>query len=443
MAAPFVSGIAAIVRSTNPLLTVTDVKNALIQNASRANSWDQYWGYGLPNATASIQAAYASNGRLTPLFALHDPTDDGYIQTTVPQMARAAWWQTLLPKSNPARQYRSYAFLGNTIAGYIRFPGFDLPIYPPRSGQDGERPRARVRLFTTPKDNVGQTLDPVYRLSRLDGNVVRHVMAVGDADKNSAVSFGWTLDGVEGYIYPASIAQPNGTVPIHRWVKSSNIKYVLAPVGDSAVWTARGFSSEGLRGYAFVTDAIFADVPYGHSAQGDIEAMYHHQITTGCGANPPIYCPTQYVTRAQIAAFVGRAEHGPGWALPSHTSIFIDVSNSHALKDWVMQTYYEGIMGACPGSPGYFCPDTALTREEMAQILLRGKYGGSYTPPPPGAQIFADVPTTSPWAPWIHKLYQDGITSGCAASPLRYCPASPVTREDMARFLSRTYGLLQ
>jgi uncharacterized delta-60 repeat protein len=42
------------------------------------------------------------------------------------------------------------------------------------------------------------------------------------------------------------------------------------------------------------------------------------------------------------------------------------------------------------------------------------------------------------WAqPWIERLYASGITAGCATSPLRYCPAKPVTRAQMAVFLLR------
>jgi hypothetical protein len=50
---------------------------------------------------------------------------------------------------------------------------------------------------------------------------------------------------------------------------------------------------------------------------------------------------------------------------------------------------------------------------------------------------FQDVPTTY-WA-WmfIERLYASGITSGCAADPLRYCPEDTVTRAQMAVFLER------
>jgi hypothetical protein len=48
---------------------------------------------------------------------------------------------------------------------------------------------------------------------------------------------------------------------------------------------------------------------------------------------------------------------------------------------------------------------------------------------------FADVPL-SYWANgFIERLYISGITGGCGASPLRYCPTTAVTRDQMAVFI--------
>ncbi len=56
-----------------------------------------------------------------------------------------------------------------------------------------------------------------------------------------------------------------------------------------------------------------------------------------------------------------------------------------------------------------------------------------------GPQIFADVPVLDKeWMqPWVENFYSKGITTGCAASPLRYCPENPVTRAAMAVFVLR------
>ncbi|MGB6896437.1 MAG: S-layer homology domain-containing protein, partial [Dehalococcoidia bacterium] len=50
---------------------------------------------------------------------------------------------------------------------------------------------------------------------------------------------------------------------------------------------------------------------------------------------------------------------------------------------------------------------------------------------------FADV-AKSHWAwKYIEGLYRSGVTGGCSASPLMYCPGNSVTRAQMAIFLLR------
>jgi len=49
--------------------------------------------------------------------------------------------------------------------------------------------------------------------------------------------------------------------------------------------------------------------------------------------------------------------------------------------------------------------------------------------------MFTDVPANDPFRPFIEELYNDGITAGCLANPLMYCPNASVTRAQMAVFL--------
>jgi hypothetical protein len=59
--------------------------------------------------------------------------------------------------------------------------------------------------------------------------------------------------------------------------------------------------------------------------------------------------------------------------------------------------------------------------------------------PPPGFATFADVPVTHFYFRYIEALAATGITAGCA--PILYCPDAPVTRAQMAVFLSVALGL--
>jgi hypothetical protein len=56
-------------------------------------------------------------------------------------------------------------------------------------------------------------------------------------------------------------------------------------------------------------------------------------------------------------------------------------------------------------------------------------------------QPFTDVLPTDPYFDYISLMSNYGITLGCLASPPLYCPASPVTRAEMATFLVRAYDV--
>ncbi|MEO6193875.1 MAG: S-layer homology domain-containing protein [Thermoanaerobaculia bacterium] len=115
--------------------------------------------------------------------------------------------------------------------------------------------------------------------------------------------------------------------------------------------------------------------------------------------------------------------------------LFSDVPTSYAFFKYIQGLYASEITSGC--AVGQFCPDSSITREQMAVFLVRGVHGATFVPPP-ATGIFSDVPVASFYAPYIEQLYTDGITSGCGTSPLTYCPSSPVTRAQMAVFLLRS-----
>ncbi len=61
---------------------------------------------------------------------------------------------------------------------------------------------------------------------------------------------------------------------------------------------------------------------------------------------------------------------------------------------------------------------------------------GPYTPPAcvPGVP-FSDITCTTGFDPWIEQFALDGITAGCGGG--KYCPSSPVTRDQMAVFIEK------
>jgi len=58
---------------------------------------------------------------------------------------------------------------------------------------------------------------------------------------------------------------------------------------------------------------------------------------------------------------------------------------------------------------------------------------------PPASPTFADVPNGHPFYQFVEALGASGITGGCGSG--NYCPEAPLTRGQMAVFLSKALGL--
>lgn len=114
---------------------------------------------------------------------------------------------------------------------------------------------------------------------------------------------------------------------------------------------------------------------------------------------------------------------------------FADVPYGHWSESYIHRLYNAGITGGCGTSPLMYCPGATVTRDQMAIFLLRGAHYPTNYVPPAASGMFTDVPASYWAASWIEQLAADGITGGCGAG--NYCPALPVTRDQMAVFLLR------
>ncbi len=116
---------------------------------------------------------------------------------------------------------------------------------------------------------------------------------------------------------------------------------------------------------------------------------------------------------------------------------FLDVPPAHPFHDFVNTIRRHEVTAGCLDGKS-FCPDASITRGEMAVFLIKALAGSGYGPPP-ATGIFADVPPDYFAIDWVEDLYNRGITGGCIAVPLQYCPDRPVTRAEMAVFLLKTH----
>ena len=147
-------------------------------------------------------------------------------------------------------------------------------------------------------------------------------------------------------------------------------------------------------------------------------------MTGGCAPN--YYCPNNPVTRAQMAVFLLKSKYGAAHVPPAATgAVFTDVPAGSFAAAWIEELASLGVTSGCGN--GVYCPNSSVTRKQMATFLLKTKLGSGHVPPSP-AGVFADVPMADASAPWIEELYADAITGGCLTNPLRYCPTDPNTR---------------
>ena len=127
------------------------------------------------------------------------------------------------------------------------------------------------------------------------------------------------------------VATVTGTRPTAHW--DARLDEVLS-TGIVKSWTVHIGES-------------FPDVPRSQPFYAFIENLFHNAITGGCGAGN--YCPDASVTRAQMAVFLLKSEHDAQYTPPACAGVFGDVPCPSQFADWIEQLSAEGITGGCGG----------------------------------------------------------------------------------------------
>jgi len=167
----------------------------------------------------------------------------------------------------------------------------------------------------------------------------------------------------------------------------------------------------------------------GNVHEGNIEAIAAVGITLGCDTE--LYCPSDTVTRGQMAAFINRAVD-----LPDAPGDYFSDDNGSPFEPDINRLAQAGVTLGCDSS-GNYCPNGLVTRGQMAAFLVRA-YG--YTAGA-GSDRFDDD-NGSTFEPDIERLAEAGVTAGCSATqPRLYCPGDHIRRDQMATFLARAENL--
>ena len=161
-----------------------------------------------------------------------------------------------------------------------------------------------------------------------------------------------------------------------------------------------------------------------------IEALYAVGVIRGCDDRGIFVCPNAPITRAQMAGFLQRT-----LGFPWPTRDYFTDDDASKFENAINRIAEQGIVQGCnPPDNTRFCPDRALTREEMATILARA-YPDLM--PETADDRFVDDDTSIHEAN-INLIAAAGITKGCnPPDNTNYCPRRSVTRGEMATFLVR------
>lgn len=240
----------------------------------------------------------------------------------------------------------------------------------------------------------------------------------------TGVTYSWDIAG-------GTITAGQGTSQISFNAGSAGTRMAIGVVGTTSAGCASARVSRQ-------TEVDFLDTPIDNFHAFIILAATYG-VMPGCGSGN--FCPTTSVTRAQMAGYFLRSEHGGDYSPPPATGIFNDVSISSPDAPWIEQLFHEGVTAGCGG--GGYCPNSVVNRAQMATFLLKAKYVAGYAPPACQG-IFPDVqcndPTWGPFAPWIEELYKEGITAGCGGG--NYCPSASTAQNQMSVFQVKTYGVV-
>ena len=116
--------------------------------------------------------------------------------------------------------------------------------------------------------------------------------------------------------------------------------------------------------------AGFADVDPSGVHAANIEALFAAQVTAGCTEQPLQYCPSNPVTRAQMASFLARALDLQAAPQPAGFAD-VDPSGVHAAN--IEALFAAQVTAGCAEQPLQYCPSNPVTRAQMAAFLYRAR----------------------------------------------------------------------
>lgn len=262
--------------------------------------------------------------------------------------------------------------------------------------------------------------------------------AAGVSLKTASASFQLALEAVAtddkrtpqsvGDSILAALELPSGAnrklAGLYRMAEDGTIEYVRAPLKGS-VLTA---GLEPNRPYLLLDyRKSYADVSSSHWAAGYIEHLSAMHIANGVDANR--FNPDRSITRAEFVALLARKTN----LKASAASGFQDVAKS----DWFADAVYAAkeaklIDGRTANA---FEPNAAITRQEMAAIMVRAYEALHGTVSADNSTAFKDMKDAPAWSQQaVSKAYKLRLIDGYESNEFK--PQGEATRAETAKLLS-------
>lgn len=412
-ATPNVAGVVALIRARYPDFTPQQVVSRLVGSVDDLgyDGWDRKYGHGRVNALRAVggSAAY-------PAVA----GGDGLEPNTTPSAART------IPS-------------GQTTRPSI-YPAGDIDVFAvdvPRAGRLDVRVTGVVDTRAYPWHKSGLPVDPIVELLSVSGSVLARV----DAQTES---------GTE--LAQVSVSGPTRIlVRVSNWYANGNRSaYSVTPSYVDTVKPAAALASPatGASGVSrFVNPIVaFTEPVSGVSASTLllrnmatnelVPATVRYNASTMRAEISPLATRLAGLTLYRIEALSNIVDAG-GNTITAATRTFTTGNASFsdtagvAFETEIERIHAAGISGGC--TIERFCPTASVTREQMAAFLSRS------LGLPATATDWFDDDDASQHEAHINRLAASGIAGGCGAG--RFCPASGVSRGEMASFLARALTL--
>lgn len=228
--------------------------------------------------------------------------------------------------------------------------------------------------------------------------------------------------------FPIPAGNRSRTLGIYYVAADGSLEYVGGTREGGVIYAELSYLSE----YALIDyRKPYSDLAPEHWAYEAVQVLSARQIVNG--AAPSRFEPEAGLTRAQFAAMLVRAlgiRPSPDGA----TSAYADVDAGAWYADAVAAATQAGIVDGV--ADGRFAPDAAVTREQMAAMLIRAAGVAGLLAPEAEAVPFdyADADDISGWAAEAVRLastmgWMEGKEGG------RFDPLSGATRAESAQLL--------